>query len=53
MNPATALEVLRIGAQLLNTLNALKKEIKETNPELWAQIADDFNAAAAAISKQE
>lgn len=53
MNPEAVLEVLRIGAQLLKTLNALKDELKETNPELWAQIADDFNAAAAAFSKQE
>lgn len=52
MNPAAVLEVLRIGAQLLSTLNTLKNELKETNPELWAQIADDFNAAAAAFTKE-
>lgn len=52
MNPAAIIEVLRIGAQLLKTLNALKEEIKETNPELWAEIADDFNAAAAAFTKE-
>ena len=53
MNPATVIEVLRIGAQLLKTLNDLKDEIKVTNPELWAKIADDYNAAAAAFTKQE
>ena len=30
----------------------MKDELKETSPELWAQIADDFNAAAAAFSKE-
>ena len=53
MNPEIALELLRIGTQLLKTLNALKDEMEATNPELWAKIADDFNAAAAAFSKQE
>lgn len=53
MNPAAIIELLRIGAQLLSTLNVLKDEIKATNPELWAKIADDYNAAAAAFTKQE
>ena len=52
MNPTLIIEVLRIGTQLLNTLNALKKDVQETNPELWAEIADDFNAAAAAFTKE-
>lgn len=53
MTPDQIVELLRISTQLLKTLNTIKEGLKESNPELWAQIADDFNAAAAAFSKQE
>ena len=49
MTPGQVLELLRIGAQLVTVLNQIKAQVEATDPELWAQIADDYNAAVAAF----
>lgn len=52
MNPALIVELLRIGTQLLTTLNNIKQQAQVDNPELWKQISSDFNAAAAAFMEK-
>lgn len=51
MNTELLIELLRVGAQLVNTLNAIKAQVEKDDPELWAQIADDFNNAVSTFKE--
>jgi len=50
VNPTQIIELLRIGAQLLAAMNQIKAQVQAEDPVLWAKIADDYNAAAAAFN---
>lgn len=45
MNPVMLIELLRVGAQLVSTLNQIKAQVEKEDPALWASIADEFNKA--------
>lgn len=49
MNAELLIQLLRIGTQLINTLNQIKAQAEASDPALWARIADDYNAAVAAF----